>query len=227
MTEDKEWKDSKLLSVEDGFDLVIPTRYNIDTSNLYLNVGISTSVSYRFTSAIRKNHFAMGTYGSANMTCRRLYEILVDAFNYGEDFIAKYFEVLFKQRFDAKIRKILKRVQRELLAEQKEIDAALAVARITSAGRLDKRSRGSKKLSQFKVWKSDKLRAEMAAISAEIKKDIVHCLATGKLPTAFFFTSPDTLVKRAKLGLDSQHAFYASGQLIEHLVVYYKVVFDV
>jgi len=59
------------------------------------------------------------------------------------------------------------------------------------------------------------------AISADIKKHIQQCLATGRIPL-YFSMKPSTAARRKKLGLTPIRAFFATGQLIDNLVISYS-----
>ena len=220
LNEARVWPDAKLLSVEEDFDLVLPTRYNAVSEDMNWSDNIKIDVSYRFTNAIRRNQFKLGKYGSGRMTCRMLYAILVKYFNRGEYFIETYFERLFQDRFKKDINALVNKIKRKY----KEIQAeAMFEMLYTRSGNQDRRSRGYKKLSEFEEWKDEELESHMKTMSRAIRKDIQNCLATGKIPLWMGFPAQATMERRMKLGLDSIHAFYASGDLINHLVVYYKV----
>ena len=159
-------------------------------------------------------------YGQVGMTFDRLYFLLCEAYNGGERFIDTYFNSgLFQSKFKSEIHGITRDMQRRI--QQEYADVAEAVP-LTKKGSMDRRTRGYAKFSKLGTWKSSVEAEKLAELSEKIKAHIINCLANGRIDLQFH-PSHDTLKKREDLGLDSVHAFYASGQLIQHLVIQYDV----
>ena len=181
-----------------------------EESNLDIQVG------YTFAKGRRIRTLSTGKSYSSDLSFDEIYEILTDK-NDGEPFIDRYFDTIFKSRFESSIRK----QTRSLLSSiDNEYEDLVSKSVYTKSGKLDQRFTSTRKLKEFSMWKSDTMRSGFDALSLEIKKHIQQCLATGRIPLNFS-PKPSTIARRKKLGLTPVRAFFATGQLIDNLVVSY------
>ena len=61
-------------------------------------------------------------------------------------------------------------------------------------------------------------------VAEDIRRDIVSCLASGRIPLRKSAVAPKTLASRNRfIGLSGDKFFFASGQLIEHLQVFVEL----
>lgn len=104
-------------------------------------------------------------------------------------------------------------------------------SRITKEGKLDKRFKASAMLhtlaskeasrNHTKVLSNKQVLMSLTdTISYEIKAHIQQCLATGAIPVNFTH-KPRTARKRVLAGLTPLRAFYATGQLVDNLVIFF------
>jgi len=188
-------------------------------------------IRYDFSEAIRRNVFrskskGMGQYGAANMSFRRLYGLLCEAYNGGVPFIDTYFSRVFKTR----------RVYEQFLNNNKVIQDAIDIEQQTIYQSLPKKADGTpdrrfsayKKFSDFKVWQDPIIKQGCERMAADIRHDIVVCLSNGRLPlrgTRGATVLPRTQKQRAKLRgiVHPNRLFYASGQLIHALNIYVEI----
>jgi len=176
---------------------------------------LDISVGYTFTSSRRINRTARGKYSSTK-NFDRIYQELT-RLNQGEPFIDRYFETLFKGKFEADIRK---RTRSFLLSIEQEREDLLASQKLNKDGSFDKRTKAYKNLKNFNVWKDAKETQEFDQLSMDIKRHIQQCLATGRI-TLRYSLKPNTEKRRKKLGLTPIRVFFATGQLIDNLVISY------
>ena len=225
----KDEKYAKLRDIEKGdFELVIPTRYKpeaIDLSKFNL------SVSYTFSSGVRLNNFVtsdgtMLKYGSSNMTYRRLYIILCECFNGGTRFIDTYFDCCFGPHMGRQAKEIGNKVKKSFEDYNNKFDEAMDAMKWRKDGEMDRRSRGYRIYEKLKTWKPVDVKSDLRAFSLEVKADIKRCLASGLIPLSFHNHSKYTVALRERLGFTPVTAFYASGQLIDHVTLYFKVALD-
>jgi hypothetical protein len=91
-------------------------------------------------------------------------------------------------------------------------------------GTPDMRYTVSKRYKDFKVWQDPIMRQDCKKLAEAIRKDIIVCLSTGRIPLRKKAVSGRTREAREKLtGLDPSRFFFASGQLIRHLNIYVEV----
>jgi hypothetical protein len=181
---------------------------------------LSISIKYTFSSKRRTNAVMGGKKYSSDNPFVEIYEDLV-TLNQGHPFIDTYFEYLFFPFFDRKIR----RNTRALLnGIKKEHEALLNAQLITKIGAFDKRTSAYKKLKNFDSWKDSTIIEGFDIMSLEIKQHIKQCLAVGRIPL-FFHAKDSTAYRRTKLGLTPVTAFFATGQLIDNLIISYKADF--
>ena len=209
--------------------LHIPKRYDIEDSLkdfMFTDEDFDFQITYKFRSGIRRVMFNGVKYGATPMTFRRLYEILCQRFNGGEYFIEQYFESVYpyngmKDYVDEK----LKEVKEELIDVA---ESAIGNVRLKADGSLDLRYKDNKGLKTrikdyekfARAWEND-VGKELATL---IKDDIINSLMVGIIPLNKKGLSAKTQEIRRKAGLDSpMSVFYASGQLIENMLLYIRL----
>lgn len=183
-------------------------------------------ITYSFPSDLHNNVTELGRkYGGKNVTYRRLYLILCEAFNGGEFFVDEYFNSVYpkswvKERVDVE----LNNLQDELTYYASDL---LEGAVATRKGELSKRhsivNRGMK--SRIKEWRAfarqweEEKGEELAEIVAE---DIKRALEVGEIPLNMKL-SERTKKLRRYAGLNDETVFYATGDLIDHIQLFVKI----
>jgi hypothetical protein len=82
----------------------------------------------------------------------------------------------------------------------------------------------NKRYSALEVWKNPVRQTECARAAADIKRDIVSCLSSGRIPLRKSTVSEATMKARSRfVGIIGDKFFFASGQLIEHLQIYVEL----
>ena len=176
-------------------------------------------ITYSFPSELHNNVTELGRkYGGENVTYRRLYLILCEAFNGGEFFVDEYFNSVYpkswvKERVDVE----LNNLKDELTYYASDL---LEGAVATRKGELSKKhsvvNRGMK--SRIREWKAfarqweEEKGEELAEIVAE---DIKRALEVGEIPLNMKL-SERTKKLRRYAGLNDTTVFYATGDLIDH-----------
>ena len=179
------------------------------------------SYSYSFPSKRRKTRFGKGRYGGKYMTFRKLYDILT-SMNDGEGFIDTYFREVFPNTVKPDIEVELAEVKAFLVSMANDI--LLSNIRTTKRGNLDRRTNARKVLNNYDYfgYKEDYERRRGDYIAGLIKKDIIDSLSSGKIRLNHI-NKKETFDRRASLGLDSEHVFYASGQLVESIKIFFDI----
>jgi hypothetical protein len=190
-------------------------------------------ITYNFSHATRKNTFplkgvlpyqpkATGEYGASGWSFRMLYEFLCAAYNGGYPFVDTYFDQLFKTRsVYTGFKSIYDTIQDDINTEQLSLFMSLP---LKSDGTPDMRYAASKRFKDFKVWQDPVVRQDCKRLAEAIRKDIIVCLSTGRIPLSKQTVAKRTKEAREKLaGLDPYRFFFASGQLIWHLNIYVEV----
>ena len=183
-------------------------------------------ITYSFPSDLHNNVTELGRkYGGENVTYRRLYLILCEAFNGGEFFVDEYFNSVYpkswvKERVDVE----LNNLKDELTYYASDL---LEGAVATRKGELDKRysvaNRGMKtRIREWKAfarqWEEEK-GEELAFYVAE---DIKRALEVGEIPLNMKL-SERTKKLRRYAGLNDTTVFYATGDLIDHIQLFVKI----
>jgi hypothetical protein len=161
-------------------------------------------------------------YGSDRFTYRQLYDFLCAAFNGGERFVDVYFQSIFPysavgrrfKRFEALVFK-------ELRAEGLARYEAALERKQTKSGAPNLTTVEGRALKDFDAWKqvrSGSAVAELLGFAKDIRREIIQCLSTGKIPMNHKNTA-GTMELRRLIGLDSSNVFHASGKLIESIEV--------
>ena len=201
--------------------LVIPRRYDI-SDIIDFPDDYEWQVTYKFTDEFRNNEFPNGIYCAYNMTFRRLYVILCERFNEGNFFIEEYIENDYpesyvKEEADDYLEQI-----NEML--EKEYNEIASNARITKEGNIDKRyTRTLKALSEFQLFLDAEVKDAGDYLAELVRQDIIRCLATGMVSLSKQSIADETMKKRLRLGFPTDTVFYASGQLINNLKIYFRL----
>lgn len=223
-------KESYLRGEEDDYDgNDIDSSYNEnelpDEDSLYdwLDSGDSDfewSYSYSFPTSRRKTRFSGGKYGSKYMTFRRLYNIL-SAMN-GESFIDTYFADIFPNTIKPDVEVELADAKAQIINRANDI--MLSNIRITKNGTFDKRVNARKVLENngFFSFRKDFEISKGDYIASRIKEDIIYSLRNG-LINLNHSNKKETFERRAQLGLDAEHVFYASGQLVKSIKIFFDI----
>lgn len=188
--------------------ILIPTT-NLKIADILTVAEIRYKVKYYFTDKKRVYHFSFGTnkgtYGSRGMTFRRLYKLLSDRFQYGVKFLDYYFELYYPNRVGIMVDRLLKE----------------AIAKIIRAGNYRNLTIENIGLliSKFYNTRQTELEELFNKISFLIKQDIKQCMSTGVIAGLHKSKRATEKLKKS-LGLSTNTAYYASGQLIDNLRVY-------
>jgi hypothetical protein len=217
---------------EDGdLYVLLPTRYvafdsakpsgGADPRSFMKNTEFQ--VTYSFSRNIRGNTFpyAGGTakYGAGNFTFRELYDYLCERFNGGERFVDAYFQQVFPTSPVGRDFKSLEETMREdMAAEWMDLAFPAMEHRVTKAGTLHKATE-RRLLREFGVWKDAAVQAQLSRMRDDIAQEIAAALSTGRIPLMRKTNNPETMEYRHKLGLDGEHIFFASGQLIRDIQI--------
>jgi hypothetical protein len=190
-------------------------------------------ITYNFSRAVRKNSFplknalpyqpkATGEYGADGWSFRMLYEFLCEAYNGGYPFVDAYFDQIFKTRsVYNEFKGIYDTIQEDINAEQLNLFMSLP---LKNDGTPDMRYTASKRFKDFKVWQDPIVRQDCKRLAEAVRKDVIVCLSTGRIPLRRKAVSKRTKEAREKLaGLDPSRFFFASGQLVRHLNIYVEV----
>jgi len=215
------------LAEEAGLNYFVPsemtTRKVVDARN----IGGGAHVTYSFSRAVRNNRFATmsggaGEYGVSGISFRLLYEFLCEAFNGGEYFIDTYFAAIFDTR---SVSYELSQINDSIVYDIEEEKALLEESLVQrKSGELDMRYTVNKRYAALKAWKNPVRVSECTRVAEKIKRDIVSCLAAGRIPLRKSAVSDSTRAKRNRfIGLGKDKFFFASGQLIEHLKIYVEL----
>jgi hypothetical protein len=208
----------KMLPLEDAHETniekVMPEN-NIYESDLVDSDNFKWQITYQFSSNTRNPITSTGAqYGNYEMSFRRLYIILCEHFNNGQYFIDDYIKENFPVRLQDYVEARLKSTKEAYLALVNETKA-----RKKKDGSLDMRYKSNKELA---FLEQDSLQQETDEIAYMIKEDIKDCLATGIIPLKFELSSA-TMKTRKERGLPDIPAFYATGQLIDDLRIFFKL----
>lgn len=196
------------------------TNYIVNEQNEDFNF----EVDYEFPNTVRNNRTPNGmTYGSANMTFKKLYQLLCEKFNSGDYFITDYFETVYPYTIKPEVDEYLSIVKEDLLSLASD---TLEGAKVTKKGTLDKRYKINRsmqeKLREYesfaKLWEED----EGRYVAKMIKDDIISCMLSGQLQTTCLHhvNTIATKSKRMKVGLPSEPTFVATQQLIRSLQLF-------
>lgn len=200
----------------------VPTRYDIRTDAIS---DIDMQITYKFTSDTRVNMFPVGnkrvSYGSPNMTFRRLYLLLVEKYNNGVFFIERYFEDVYPSTVKFQVQWRISQIQREYEVEQRELNRLAQANIAVSTGLPDKRFNNTINLLKFVSGKNKFVQEKSAEIATIIKQDIQQCFSLGMVGFNFVLAD-ETIKRRKKAGLDSNIPFYASGQLIKNILIFLR-----
>lgn len=184
----------------------------------------STEIKYCFTEEIRPNVFSNGhKYGSDNMSFRKLYTLLCMKFNEGRFFIEDYFSTVYPRTMKSKVDSYFAELKKDIMNEYEKL---MYGARYRKDGQLDRRQRKLlKRLSDFETFQDEYIKEAGQDIAKKIKDNIVTSLMVGAIPLSqgAFSLSEQARKHRIKAGLPEYPRFFASGGLIENIVIVYNV----
>jgi hypothetical protein len=181
------------------------------------NKDISIKVRYSFYNRRRINILITGKKYSSTNTFKSIYRRLV-VLNNGVSFLDVYFDLIFPVYFHNEIKELTLNFRKQL---QEEYDALVQSQHLTKKGAPDRRFKVYKKLSEFESVKTAAMDQHFDTLSLKIKHHIQVCLMTGLIPLSFRL-KPSTITRKARLGL-SQEPFFATGQLVDNLIISYTV----
>jgi len=178
---------------------------------------LTIKVSYSFYNRRRINKLVTGKKYSSTNTFPSIYRRLV-ILNNGVSFLDVYFDVIFPVYFRDEIKELTLNFRNQL---QEEYEELVRSQHLTKQGVPDRRFKVYKKLSEFERVKTKALEQHFDTLSLKIKHHIQACLMTGLIPLSFRL-KPSTSKRKARLGL-SQEPFFATGQLVDNLIISYTV----
>lgn len=200
------------------------TEYAINEDNNVKSEDFNLSITYKFPNTIRNNRTPNGmTYGSKDMTFKKLYQILCERFNGGEYFIDDYFNTVYPYTVKSEVDRHLQTVKDDLVSLASD---TLEGAKVTKRGTLDKRYKVNRslqeKLRDYESFASLWEENEGLYVAKMIKDDIISCMLTGQLQTVCIqhINTISTKTKRMKVGLPSEPTFVATQQLIRSLQLF-------
>jgi hypothetical protein len=203
--------------------------YNVDLGEIIGDSGVSIymEAGYMFTDDRRKNRLmAVGRgkalYGSRK-SFRNIYAQLVK-WNGGKPFIETYFETHFKRNFGEEVKVKTDKLLNDLVDEYINL---ISLQTMTKSGDFKKSTKAYRKLGKYEKWREGELSTVFDDLSHRIKKDVGRCLATGKIPLMFNYKSTaNTPQVRKRLGLLPLRKFFATGQLIDNLVITFSASYQ-
>lgn len=185
---------------------------------------LSFGIKYSFGTGTRRSIVTVGgkrySYGRRGMTFDRLYHILNAVCSHGgKPLLDYYFENNFRSAFGDRLAIEENKFNADV---ETELATLLLTTRRKKDGTPDLRTTKGKRLADFDaITKADRA-DRMEQLSKDIKAHIVQCFRSGRIPFKFAH-APYTIRKREKLGLTPIVAFYATGQLIQNLMLHYTV----
>jgi len=219
---DKNAKVGKLLPVRKWHDTdleeMLPDDflYDIETDVLDTD-SYEWAISYQFSSDFRNPYQqGKGQYGNPRLSFRRLYVILCERFNDHEYFIDDYFEKVYPYTMKSIVEERLDSTKKAFL---ELVEEAGRQTRITKGNKLDLRYAINKELTELG---EDIAQEDADDLAKMVKEDIQLCLMTGIIPLNFNPSSTTMQIRRA-LGISSNVGFYATGQLIDDLRIFFRL----
>lgn len=175
------------------------------------------SLTYQFSSDFRDPYFqGKGQYGNPQLTFRRLYVILSEHFNNGDYFIDDYFASVYPYTMKERVEEKLKATKEEILDF---VESEAYTEKLTKSGRLNYRYKVNKAVRDIIDSVPQYVADELAE---EIKSDMESAFSTGRVPLNFS-PSGTTLEIRNELGIDSSVGFYATGQLLNDIRIFFSL----
>lgn len=199
---------------ETNIEEVMPENFMYETNRITDTEDYDWKLTYQFSSFYRNPYLLNGKYGSNDMTYRRLYIILCEHFNHGAYFIDEYFESVYPYRLKEDVEKQLKDAKEAYL---ELVDESGEQTRVIKDNKLDLRFKNNKALANW-----DFAQEEADFIAQLVKDDIKACLASGIIPLNFSLSS-DTIKLRNELGIKGANEFFATGQLIDDLRIFFRL----
>lgn len=184
-------------------------------------------ITYKFNDHLRIPTTPTGdTYGGSYVTLRRLYLILCERLNGGKFFIDEYFNEVYpftiKDDVDAKLESLKDNIMAGFIETAEDFGA-----RVTKKGmvyKADRKKRGLKKvLNDYSAKAEEWEIREGKEIADMIREHIAGCLESGQIPLEIEYNKPRTNWLREHYGLPEEPRFYATGQLINNLVLFVRI----
>lgn len=175
------------------------------------------ALTYQFSSDFRDPYFqGIGQYGNPNLSFRRLYIILSEHFNNHQYFIDEYFSSVYPYTMKERVEERLNSTKEEILDF---VESEAYTEKLTKSGKLNYRYKINKAVRDIISSVPQSVADELAE---EIKHDIESALSNGSIPLNF---SPkdSTLAIRSELGIGSTVGFYATGQLVDDLRIFFSL----
>ena len=184
-------------------------------------------ITYKFNDHLRIPTTPTGdTYGGNYVTLRRLYLILCERLNGGKFFIDEYFNDVYPYTIKDDVDARLENLKREIIAGYIETAEDFGV-RVTKKGtvyKADRRKRGLRKvLNDYSAQAQEWENREGKEIADMIREHIAGCLESGQIPLEIENNKPRTTSLRERYGLPEEPRFYATGQLINNLVLFVRI----
>lgn len=219
--------DRDYINLNDELDSVddvlfeVAEEYEVDTDITSLLEDFTWNITYKFTDDIRINRFMKKKYGEDGMSFKELYHMLCKYYNKGHLFIDDYFETVYPYTMKDNVDAFLLVLKEEITAEY---DAMLEQSVYTRKGKLDRRYKiNLRKLAEFRAFSSERVREEGRYLTEITREDIISCLSAGIIPLHPNVLSDETIRKRMSVGLPKEPKFFASGQLINNIVLCFRL----
>jgi hypothetical protein len=193
--------------------------YFMERNNFQITYSFSRNMRNPVSSYVGAFSGVKVAYGAPGVTFRQLYDFLCAKFNGGERFIDAYFQLVFPYSNTGRLFKSFEdRVYKELQDEYEGWRMDAMARKTTKAGQPDLRTKEGIRLKDFAVWRRPHVQEYLDSFRDAVRQEIIASLSTGRIPLNHRDSSK-TLRFREKIGLDSQHVFYASGRLIRDIQI--------
>lgn len=195
----------------------LPERYEIAS----LDSGSLDDFDWQITYSFPKDRRVSNGYGGKNVTFRRLYLILGERFS-GGYFIETYFDRVYPFTMKKRVDCMLQEAKEQILNYADSI--LLDNIPLTKSGSFNRHYKPNKILAKADYFNFKRVWEESVGqdIAKEIKDDIIACLSTGVIPIRHENQARTYRVRRS-LGLDDTQVFYASGQLVRSLKLFFNI----
>lgn len=195
----------------------LPERYEIESLASEAIQDFEWQITYSFP----KDRRVPRGYGGKNVTFRRLYLILGERFTDGY-FIETYFDHVYQFTMKQRVDYLLKEAKEELLDYANSL--ILDKIPLTKKGNFNRRYKVGKVLNgaDYDNFKQNWEESVGEQIAKEIKDDIIACLANGVIPINHINQARTYRIRRSH-GLDDEHVFFASGQLVRSIKLFFNI----
>lgn len=194
----------------------LPERYEIEKFTSDFTEDFDWQITYSFP----KDRRLSNGYGGKNVTFRRLYLILGERFE-GGYFIDTYFERVYPFTMKQRVDYLMQEAKEQLTEYANTI--IMDKIPLTKKGDFSKTYSANKALKEenYFSFKEEWENGVGEQIAKEIKDDIVTSLANGVIPIKHQ-NKASTFKLRRSLGLDDAHVFFASGQLVRSIKLFFN-----